>query len=115
MTQHTLSGFKIVLRREKKKLRYIDLQAKYGDVNVNYYWNMINAKGYVPPDPVALVWNLPTRKAFVRVLNGSLPKGALVIVEMIKQCPDCGNWFISNAGKRILCYVCSPYQGKRVN
>ena len=98
----------------EKGYSYAQIADEYG-VNKGIIWKILNEEGYEPQDP-----EIRRRLGFPQVaevefidrvsLNG---RQVQIQAHSIKQCPNCGAWFIPNTAKRDQCFVCVPFR-KRI-
>ena len=73
---------------------------------------LIALTSYQPGRKVAAILGVaPRTTAHLVVIVGEIPAGTQVI--QASQCTRCQAYFISNHPRRKLCFICSPFKGKK--
>ena len=99
---NNIKAIKIYLKQLSEDYSYENIGKAYG-INKAIPWKIIN-KTYEPKTyGIRIALGLPVR-VLVQTVNGYIEPGSISLGS--KDCSQCGQPFISNAGKRKLCYRC---------
>lgn len=91
---------------------YASLERRY-HVNRGVIWKIVNVEDYEPSGAdIRARLGLSFTIGLNVLPDASVPTGAIIGVSA-SRCPKCGRHFISNAGNRIYCFICSPYRGHK--
>ncbi len=68
------------------------------------------ATGYDPGKKIRQKLDLPQSATVIVILGNRVPDGTQVV--NASQC-SCGQWFVPNHPRRLKCFMCSPYRGRK--
>ena len=99
---NNIKAIRVYLKHISEKNSFEKIGLAYG-VNKAIPWKILK-KNYEPQTyAVRLAFGLPVR-VLVQTVNGYIEPGSISLGS--KKCSKCGQPFISNSGKRKLCYRC---------